>query len=46
MRLADKGIAPERLSAAGYGGFQPIADNGNAEGRAQNRRVDIVILNR
>ncbi len=46
MRLADKGIAPERLSAAGYGGFQPVADNATLEGRAQNRRVDIVILNR
>lgn len=46
QKLAAGGIAPERLSAAGYGGFQPIADNASAEGRAQNRRVDIVILNR
>ncbi|MBS1792362.1 MAG: OmpA family protein [Acidobacteria bacterium] len=43
--LVDFGIGPERLSAAGYGGFQPLADNATPEGRAQNRRVDIVILN-
>lgn len=46
QELVDNGIAPERLSASGYGGFQPIADNSTPEGRAQNRRVDIVILNR
>jgi chemotaxis protein MotB len=46
LRLTEKGIAPERLSAAGYGGFQPVADNSTLEGRAQNRRVDVVILNR
>lgn len=46
LRLTEKGIAPERLSAAGYSGFQPVADNATPEGRAQNRRVDVVILNR
>ncbi len=45
-RLIEKGITPERLSAAGYSGFQPVADNATPEGRAQNRRVDIVVLNR
>jgi chemotaxis protein MotB len=45
-RLIEQGIDPARLSAAGYAGFQPIADNSTAEGRAQNRRVDIVILDR
>ena len=44
-KLVDHGIEPTRLSAAGYGGFQPIADNATPEGRAQNRRVDVVILN-
>ncbi|MEP6850033.1 MAG: OmpA family protein [Acidobacteriota bacterium] len=43
-RLVDLGISPERLSAAGYGGFQPVADNSTIEGRAQNRRVDVVVL--
>lgn len=46
QELVENGISPERLSASGYGGFQPIADNATPEGRSQNRRVDIVILNR
>jgi chemotaxis protein MotB len=46
VKLLEQKIQPERLSAAGYGGFQPIADNTTIEGRAQNRRVDVVILNR
>ena len=35
---------PERLSAAGFAEYHPIASNQTVEGRAQNRRVDIVIL--
>lgn len=35
---------PNRLSAAGYGEFRPIASNEKPDGRLQNRRVDIVIL--
>jgi chemotaxis protein MotB len=38
------GIPPSHLSAAGYGEFHPVASNGTAEGRAQNRRLDVVIL--
>jgi chemotaxis protein MotB len=37
-------FAPERLSAAGYAEFHPVASNLTPNGRAQNRRVDIVIL--
>lgn len=37
-------FAPDRLSAAGYAEYHPIASNRTAQGRAQNRRVDIVIL--
>jgi chemotaxis protein MotB len=35
---------PERLSAAGFGEFHPAAPNATQEGRALNRRVDIVII--
>lgn len=38
------GYDPTRLSAAGYGQYRPVADNATAEGRAQNRRVDVVVL--
>ena len=38
-------IAAERLSIAGYADTVPVADNATAEGRARNRRVDLVILN-
>jgi len=43
--VSSAGIPADRLSAAGYSEFHPRADNGSAEGRARNRRVDIVILN-
>jgi chemotaxis protein MotB len=35
---------PERLSAAGYAEYHPIASNATPQGRAQNRRVDLVVL--
>ena len=37
-------IAPWRVSAAGYAEYHPAADNKTPEGRAANRRVDIVVL--
>jgi chemotaxis protein MotB len=37
-------FSPERLSAAGYAEYHPIASNDTRQGRAQNRRVDLVIL--
>jgi len=43
VRLAAEGIAPTRLSAAGYGEFHPIASNTTEDGRKQNRRVDLVV---
>ena len=35
---------PEKLSAAGYAEYHPVASNNSEEGRAQNRRLDVVIL--
>jgi chemotaxis protein MotB len=44
-RLIDRfAIAADRLSAAGYADTKPVADNGTAEGRAANRRVEIVLV--
>lgn len=40
----DAGVSPERLSATGYGEHRPVASNATPEGRAKNRRVEIVIL--
>ncbi|MGN0921763.1 MAG: flagellar motor protein MotD [Cellvibrio sp.] len=44
--LIEKGVPPQRLAAVGYGEFQPIADNSLPEGRAQNRRVTIMVAKR
>ncbi len=42
--LRDKyGIDPARLTAAGKGKYDPVADNSTEEGRAQNRRTDIIL---
>ena len=41
-----KAIPPERLSSAGYAEFHPVASNETAEGRSENRRVDLVVLPR
>jgi len=38
------GLAPDMISALGYGEYRPIKPNNSAENRAQNRRVDIVVL--
>jgi len=38
------GLDPARLTTIGYGEYRPIASNETAEGRAKNRRVEIVIL--
>ena len=44
--LEMKAIPADRLSAAGYAEFHPVASNDTAEGRAENRRVDLVVLPR
>jgi len=39
-------IPRERLSVAGFAEFHPVASNATPEGRAENRRVDLIILPR
>jgi chemotaxis protein MotB len=41
--LDQKLIAPDRISAAGYAEFHPVATNDTPEGRAENRRIDLVV---
>lgn len=42
--FAQNGVAPERMVAIGYAEFQPLAGNETEEGRAQNRRVQVIVL--
>jgi chemotaxis protein MotB len=42
--VAGHGIDAERLSAAGYADQRPLGSNATVDGRAQNRRVEIVVL--
>ena len=43
-RLEAQGVSPGRLSAAGYSFHRPAADNGTDEGRARNRRIEILMI--
>ena len=42
-QLIADGVQAGRISTVGYGEGQPVADNGTAEGKAQNRRVEVAI---
>ncbi len=42
--IDEKGLNPERFSAAGYGPYRPMASNATVEGRQENRRVEIVVV--
>lgn len=44
--LVDYGIAASRIEAIGMGESLPVADNNTEAGKAKNRRVDIIILNK
>ena len=41
--LVSRGVASDKMTAQGIGEGRPIADNKSAEGRAQNRRVEIIV---
>lgn len=42
--MISQGMPPERISAAGYSEFQPVAPNDTPEGRALNRRIEIALM--
>ena len=44
--ITQYGLAPGRLSAAGFAEYHPVASNDTPDGRSQNRRVDIIVLPR
>jgi hypothetical protein len=41
--LRDQGINPARLTVRGYGEIRPIDDNTTSEGRARNRRIEVLV---
>lgn len=42
--IEEQHIVPDRLAAAGYAQYHPVASNLTAAGRSRNRRVDIIVL--
>jgi outer membrane protein OmpA-like peptidoglycan-associated protein len=42
--LKAKGVIGNRITTNGYGEDQPVADNGNVDGRSENRRVEVAIF--
>jgi outer membrane protein OmpA-like peptidoglycan-associated protein len=45
-RLVERGVAADRIQTAGFGSDQPVAANDTEEGRAQNRRTEVVVIRR
>jgi outer membrane protein OmpA-like peptidoglycan-associated protein len=41
--LVSQGVSPDNITATGYGMSNPVADNATSAGRAQNRRVNLVV---
>ncbi|MGG2478591.1 OmpA family protein, partial [Rhizobium sp. BR5] len=41
--LGARGVDQRRISTLGFGATQPIASNATPDGRAQNRRVEVLI---
>ncbi|HWQ80106.1 MAG TPA: flagellar motor protein MotB [Anaerovoracaceae bacterium] len=44
LMIDQSGVAPDKISAVGYGEYRPSVPNSSAENRSKNRKVDIVIL--
>jgi OmpA-OmpF porin, OOP family len=45
-RLIETGVAADRIEAAGFGSDRPVASNESEEGRARNRRTEVVVTRR
>ncbi len=43
--IENEGLGPDRFSAAGYSEYRPLVPNDSPENRAQNRRVEVILLN-
>jgi outer membrane protein OmpA-like peptidoglycan-associated protein len=43
--LVNHGVAPDRMDVVGYGKSRPVADNETESGQAQNRRVELHVVN-
>ena len=43
-KIIDSGVAADRLETAGMGDANPVADNATEDGRAKNRRTELVIV--
>lgn len=44
--LITRGVSPDRIEARGFGEARPVAPNGTPAGRARNRRVELVVVDR
>ena len=44
--VTEEALQPDRISASGYGEYRPAATNATLEGRARNRRVDIIFVSK
>ena len=44
LPISTNGIDAARITSTGYGSTQPVADNGTADGKMKNRRVEVAIF--
>lgn len=42
--LITQGMSSKNMGAAGYGEFDPVGDNASEDGRAQNRRIEVILM--